>query len=95
MGKQLLCRWSLIRINCQAQFDELTEAIGPTRSDLGRVPRNNVDHDAALGLTDIGRISLGKFVCEDTEGPDVDFGVVSAFSLDELRSHPAQSADLG
>ena len=46
-----------------------------------------------LRLVDIGRITISEFNREDTKAPNVDLRVVTALALDELRSHPADSAD--
>lgn len=47
-----------------------------------------------LGLIDIGRIAVSELHSENTHTPNVDTCLVPSLSLDQFRSHPADSSNL-
>ena len=61
---------------------------------MGRLLRDNVNHDAALRLSDIGWIAFAQLKREDAKAPNVNLSIVSTLTLDQLWRHPAQSTDL-
>lgn len=94
MFEKVLGGGACIGVNCEARGYEISEALRPARADLGWISRNDIDHDAALWLTNIGRVALGHFKGENTIRPDINLSVVAAFTLDQLWCHPAESTNL-
>ena len=90
--QEVLGRGALLGVHCETGLHEVAEALGPAVADLGRISCDDIDHNTALRLTDVGRVTLGDLKGEDTERPDVNLGVVASLTLNELWRHPTESA---
>ena len=90
--EQLGGTWPQIWILGQAVGHKPLEERAPLAFDRWRLQLNDIHDNLMLTLFDIGRVSIGHLVCEDTKGPDVNLAVIAFLSLDQLRGHPAHSA---
>ena len=93
MPEELFGRWALLGVDREGCLDEVAELLRPSLADTRWLPRDDIDHDSALWLADIGRIALRKLKGEDAETPNVNLRVVPSLALDQFRSHPAESTD--
>lgn len=91
--QQLSCIWSVIRILDETSRYKALELITPFRIDRRWFSSHNVENNLLLVLLNIGRIPVCKFICKNTEWPNIDLAVVFLLPLNKLWRHPTNSAD--
>ena len=93
MLEQLVSTPSLLWILDQTLVDEILEDRGPAFLKRRWAALDNIHNDTVLGLADIGRVTVCELHGENSVAPNVDLGVVSSFTLNQLGCHPADGTD--
>ena len=95
MLEELCSICSLFGVFVEAMADKILENRGPFRVlKLGSVLCHNQIQYFLLRLTDIRRLTVGKFKSKNTEGPDVNLDIIRCFSTNQFWGHPANSSHL-
>ena len=95
MLKKLFSISSSFRVLIKTTSNKVAEGLAPLGVlKGGSIFCDNKIQNLLLRLRDVGRFTIGKLEREDTEGPDVDFDVIGAFSSNKLWRHPAYGTNL-
>ena len=91
--QKLVCAPALLWVLDKTLVYKVLEDGGPALFKRRRIFLNDVHDNSVLRLADIRGVAICNLHREDTETPNINLCVVPSFTLNKLRSHPANSAN--
>ena len=82
-----------LRVLVQALVDEVLELWRPLGWDARGLILNNIEEHSRVVLRDVGWLTLRQFDTKYSQWPHIYLVGVFSSAFDQLRSHPADSAD--